>query len=64
MVDISAENYKNAVVHTITVGNRKLFYLRMIDLQNGLGVKNKSDLIIKEIHGIYATKNPTKEQIR
>ena len=27
------------------------------------GVKNISDLVLKEIHGILKTKNPTKEQI-
>ena len=35
----------------------------MIDIQNGLGIKNISDLIRKEIQGIYETQNPTKEQI-
>ena len=28
-----------------------------------MGVKNTSDLVLKEIHGILKTKNPTKEQI-
>ena len=28
-----------------------------------MGVKNISDLVLKEIHGIRKTKNPTKEQI-
>ena len=31
---------------------------------DGLGVKNMSDLILKEICGIYETKNLTKEQIK
>ena len=30
---------------------------------NGMGVKNISDLVLKEIYGICETKNPTKEQI-
>ena len=30
---------------------------------SGMGVKNISDLILKEIHGVLKTKNPTKEQI-
>ena len=34
------------------------------NIHNGLGVKNISDLISKEIYGIYKTKNLTKEQIR
>ena len=36
----------------------------MKNVHNGLGVKNMSDLILKEINGIYKTKNLTKEQIR
>ena len=28
-----------------------------------MGVKKISDLVLKEIHGIRKTKNPTKEQI-
>ena len=36
----------------------------MKNVHNGLGVKNMSDLILKEIYGIYKTKNLTKEQIR
>ena len=28
-----------------------------------MGVKNISDLVLKEIHGIRKTENPTKEQI-
>ena len=35
----------------------------MKDSGSGMGVKNKSDLILKEIHGVLKTKNPTKEQI-
>ena len=31
----------------------------MIDIQNGSGLKNMSDLVRKEIQGIYRTKNPT-----
>ena len=31
---------------------------------NGLGVKNMSDPILKEIYGKYETKNLTKEQIK
>ena len=36
----------------------------MIDMQNGLGLKNMSDLVRKEIQGIYETKNPTKKQVK
>ena len=64
MVDISVENYKIAVVHTITVGNKKLFWVKMNDVHDELDVKNISDLVSREIHGIYGTKNPTRTQIR
>ena len=34
----------------------------MIDVQNGLGLKNISDLLRKVMYGIFETKNITKEQ--
>ena len=36
----------------------------MKNVGNGMGVKNISDLVLKKIHGILKTKNPTKEQIK
>ena len=36
----------------------------MKDCGNGLGVKNISDLVLKEIYGIYEKKNLTKEEIK
>ena len=36
----------------------------MKDVQDGLGVQNIYDLGLKEIYGIYKTKNLTKEQIK
>ena len=36
----------------------------MKNVHNDLGVKNISDLIMKEIYGIYETKNLTRKQIR
>ena len=33
----------------------------MKDIQNGLGAENISDLVLKEIYGIYKTKNLIKE---
>ena len=35
----------------------------MKDIGSGMGVKNISDLVLKEIHGIFETKKPTEEQI-
>ena len=36
----------------------------MKNVHNDLGVKNMSDLILKEIYGIYETKNLTNKQIQ
>ena len=35
----------------------------MKDVGNGMGVKDISGLVLKEIYGICETKNPTKEQV-
>ena len=35
----------------------------MCDVKVGLGIKNMSDLVRKEIYGIFETKNPTKDRI-
>ena len=36
----------------------------MYDVQEGIGVKNMSDLVRKEIRSIFRTKNPTRDQFR
>ena len=64
MVDINVEKYINAKVCTLRVGNKQLFWVRMHHVLEGMGVKNMSDLVSKEIRGIFKTKNPTKYQIR
>ena len=35
----------------------------MKDIESGIGVKNISDLGLKEIYGISETKNPSKQQV-
>ena len=35
----------------------------MKDVGKGIGVKNMSDLVLKEIYGFCGTKNPSKEQM-
>ena len=35
----------------------------MKDAGSDMGVKNISDLVLKEIHGVLKTKDPTKEEI-
>ena len=64
MVNIRFEKYTSARVCTIRVSNKKLLWQIMYDVQEGIGVKNMSDLVRKEIRGIFRTKNPTKDQIR
>ena len=59
MVVIIFQNYTDAEVYTITVGNRELFWVKMIDVQKGLGIRNISDLVRKYIQGIYETKDFT-----
>ena len=39
MVFITIQNYTDAEIHTITVGNRELFRVTMIDVQNRLSIK-------------------------
>ena len=64
MVVITVQNYTDVEVHIITVGNRELFWVKMIDVQKGLGIQNISDLVRKDIQGIYETKDFTKKQKR
>ena len=52
IVDISVEKYTNVKVRTIRVSNKKLFWVRMYDVQEGIGVKNTPDLVRKEI-GVF-----------
>ena len=64
MFVITVQNYINAGVHTIISGNRELFWVKMIDVQTGLGIKSNFDLVRKEICSIFETKKPAKKQIR
>ena len=47
----------------VKFGRYKRSYKSIRDIGNGLGVKNMSDLVLKEIYGICETKYPTKEQV-
>ena len=62
MVAITVEAYKNAKVNTITVKNEKLFWVKMIDVQNGLKFKNIPNLLRKEMSGMFRTSDLAKEQ--
>ena len=60
---ISAEGYKNANVAFLTIKTSNEIWVSMKDIGSGIGVKNISDLVLKEIYGICETKNPSKEQV-
>ena len=60
---ISAEVYKNGNVNFMAIKTTSEIWVSMKDIENGIGVKNMSDLVFEEIHGICKTKNPSKEQV-
>ena len=41
-----------------------IIWASMKNVPGCLGVQNIYDLVLKEIYGIYKTKNPTKDQIK
>ena len=49
MVAITIQDYAKAGVHAIKVVNRELFWVKMIDVQKELGLKNISHLVRKQI---------------
>ena len=60
---ISAEGYKNTKVDTKIVRKTAEIWVSMKDVGSGMGIKNISDLVLKETQDVLGTKNPTKEQI-
>ena len=60
---ISAKGYKNTKVDFLTITTISKIWVNMKDVGNGMGVKNISDLVLKEIYGICEIKNPTKKQV-
>ena len=60
---ISAEGYKNANVEFLTVKTTSEIWVNIKDVESGMGVKDISDLVLKEMYGICETKNPTKKQV-
>ena len=61
---ISAEGYKHVKVDFLTIKITSEIWVSMKDVGSGMGVKNISDLVLKEIYGICETKNPTKKQVK
>ena len=64
MVVITVQVYKNAEVDAIKVKNKKIFWVKMCDVQKGLGIKNICDFARKEVCGIFETKHFIEEQKR
>ena len=61
---ISAEGYEKAGVDLLRIKKAGEIWIKMKDLQDCLGVKSMSDLVLKEMCGIYKTKNITNKQIQ
>ena len=64
MVVITPEKCREANIDVFTIQNIDLFWMKMIDVQQRLGVKNISSLVIGKIKGIFNTKKPTLNQIK
>ena len=67
MFKVTAETFGKNCAHTIKVNktdNKSLFWIKMIDIQRELDVKNIHDLVDKEIKGKFKTDNLTDEQIK
>ena len=60
---ISAEIYKNAKVEFLIIETTGEIWVNMKDVGSGMDIKNISDLVLKEIYGIWETKNPTKNKL-
>ena len=60
---IPVEGYKDANVEFLTIKTTSDIWVNMEDIGSGMGVKNISDLVLKEIYGIFETKNSTKMQV-
>ena len=61
---ISAEGYINAGLHLLRVRKTDEIWVSMKNVHGSLGVKNMSNLVLKEIYDRYGTKNLTNQQIR
>ena len=61
---ISGEEYKNTGVFYLIIKETDELWVSIKDVGDGLGVKNISDLVLKEIYGIYEKRKLTKEEIK
>ena len=61
---ISAEGYKNAGFFCLKIRKSDDLWVSMKDVGVGLSVKSISDLVLKEMHGIFGKKELTKEEVK
>ena len=54
---ISAERYKNVKVHFLKIRKTGELWISIKNVGNELGIKKISDLVLKEIYGIYGKIN-------
>ena len=67
MFKVTAETFAKNCVHTIKVNktdNKSVLWIKMIDIQKKLDVKNIHDLVDKEIKGKLKTNNLTHARIK
>ena len=67
MFKVTAETFAKNCVHKIKVNktdNKSVLWMKMIDIQKKLDVKNIHDLVDKEIKGKFKTNNLTHERIK
>ena len=61
---ISAGGYKNAGIHFLKIRKTGELWINMKDVGDGLGDKNISELVLKEIYDAYAKKELTKKETK
>ena len=61
---ISTKWYQKAKVHNLRIRKTDEIWVSMKDIGDGLGVTNISDLVLKEIYGIYEKRHLTKKEIK
>ena len=61
---ISNEIYKNAGVHILIIKKTVKIWAIIKNVRGILGVKNMSDLILKEIYDIYETKTLQRSKLK
>ena len=49
----STKGYQKAKVHNLQIRKTDEIWVSMKDIEDGLGVTNISNLVLKEIYGIY-----------